>query len=151
MHASMQCSQGVRMTEVSTGTADQDLLWRRRWMLLASMVVVLAAVGLLVAMHHARWSWPLFFWGVAIGLVGLALIATLFRLASHRQEITEDQRLRLRRRLIIYTFCWIAAGVVCGSVSAAFDQAWIDIAATAYVAVTLGAGLVLLRRRNFGN
>lgn len=142
-------TKGFGMAEVSTSTADQDPLWRKRWMLLASMILVFAAVALLVSMYHARWSWPLFFWGVAVGLAGLALIAALFSLASHRQDITDDRRLRLRRRLIVYACCWIAAGLVCGSVSAAFDKAWIDVAVTAYVAVTLGAGgLVALRRRN---
>jgi peptidoglycan/LPS O-acetylase OafA/YrhL len=141
--------RGFGMAEVSTSTADQDPLWRKRWMLLASMIVVFAATILLVSIHHADWSWPLFFWGVAVGLTGLALIAALLRRAAKRPEITEDQRLRLRRRLLIYAFCWIAAGLICGSVAATFDRAWIDIAVTAYVAVTLGAGgLVLFRRRN---
>ena len=137
------------MAEASTSTADQDPLWRKRWMLLASMISVFAGTAVLVSIHHAQWSWPLFFWGIAVGLAGLAILTALFRLLSHRKEITEDQRLRLRRRLIIYTFCWIAAGLVCGLVSAAFDQAWIDIAAAAYAAVSLGAGvLVVLLRRN---
>ena len=82
-------------------------------------------------------------------MTGLAVIAALLRRAAQRPEITEDQRLRLRRRLLIYAFCWIAAGLICGSVAATFDHAWIDIAVTAYVAVTLGAGgLVVFRRRN---
>lgn len=130
-------------------TADEDFLWRMRWMLLASMIVVLAALGLLVSMHHSNWNWSLFFWGVVVGLAGLAIITALIGLVSRRQETTADQRLRLRRRLTIYTFCWIAAGLICGSASAAFDLPWIDIVVAAYIAVTLGAGgLLVFRRRD---
>jgi MFS family permease len=136
------------MSEASTPTtAADDPLWRRRGMLLASMIVVLAALGLLVSMHHTNWSWSLFFWGIVIGLAGLAVIATMSGLVSRRQGITADQRLRLRRRVTIYAFCWIAAGLTCGSIAAAFDQPWIDIAVAAYVAVTLGAGGLLVYRR----
>src|SRR5689334_6409911 len=91
-------------------TADEDPLWRMRWMLLASMIVVLAALGVLIAVHHTHWNWPLFFWRVAIGLAGLAIITTSIGLVSRRQGTTADQRLRLRRRITIYSFCWIAAG-----------------------------------------
>lgn len=137
------------MAGVSATTADQDALWRKRWMLLASMLLVLAALALLVSMHHSRWSWPLFFWGIAVCLVALVIMAALMRMVSRRQELTDHLRLRLRRRLIIYSSCWIAGGLICGSASAAFDQPWIDIAVSAYVAVILGAGvLVVLRRRN---
>lgn len=135
------------MTEASTTSADQDPIWRMRWILLASMIVVFAALGLLILMHHAYWNWPLFFWGVAVGLAGLIIITALVRLVSRRQETTADQRLLLRRRLTIYTFGWVAVGLICGSASAAFDQAWIDVGAALYVAVTLGAGLLIFRQR----
>ena len=49
------------MAKVSTSTADQDPLWQKRWMLLASMIIVFAATILLVSIHHTDWSWPLFF------------------------------------------------------------------------------------------
>lgn len=128
---------------------DDDPLWRMRWALLASMIVVLAAVGLIVAMHHTHWNWALFIWGIAIGLAGLAIIAGVFRFVTRHHEPTPAQRIRLQRRLRIYTFCWLAAGLICGSVSATFDQAWIDIAVAAYVLITLAAGgLLIFRRRN---
>ena len=137
------------MAEASAPTtADDDPLWRMRWMLLVSMIVVLAALGLVVSMHHTNWNWALFFWGVVIGLAGLALITSIIGLVSRRHETTADQRLRLRRRRTLYTFCWIAAGLICGSASAAFNQPWIDIGVAGYVAVTLGAGgLLALQRR----
>src|SRR6185312_17372728 len=107
---------------------------------------VFAALVLFVSMHPAQWSWPLFVWGLAVGLVGLALVA-LIGIALRGRAITDDQRLLLRRRLIIYTCCWIAAGLTCGSISAAIDQMWIDIVATVYVALILSAGGVFIARR----
>ena len=94
---------------------DDDPLWRLRWALLASMIVMLAAVGLIVAMHHTHWNWALFIWGIAIGLAGRAIIAGVFRFVTRHHEPTPAQRIRLQRRRRIYTFCWLAAGLICGS------------------------------------
>ena len=140
----------MNLSETSgTASADDDVLWRMRWILLASLLVVLGALGLLVSMHQQHWRWPLFVFGVAVGLAGLVIIAALLWFVWRRPETTAEQRLRLRRRLIIYVFCWVAAGLICGTAAAAFNQAWIDIAAAVYVAATFGAGgLLVVRRRN---
>ena len=60
------------MSEAAAPTAgDGDPLWRMRWMLLAGMILVLAALGLMVSMHHTNWKWPLFFWASSSAWPGL--------------------------------------------------------------------------------
>ena len=61
--------------------------------------------------------------GNAIGIAGLAITTSAFRKVLRRKVTTNDQRTWLRRRLIIYNSCWLGAGLLCGTTSAAFHLA----------------------------
>ena len=84
--------------------------------------------------------------GNAIGIAGLAITTSAFRKVLRRKVTTNDQRTWLRRRLIIYNSCWLGAGLLCGTTSAAFHLAWIDIGAAIYAALVAAGWLVVLRR-----
>ena len=142
---------------VTTGAPPaDDPLWRQRWLLLASGVVITLAVALTVATHHDRWSWPLFVIGLAIGLCGLAFLEVGVAVITRvdRQEAARE-RAFFRRRRLIYAVTWIFIGALLGVVSAAFDQPVIDIAGGAWVALSLSAGtiaaLVKARRQHAGD
>lgn len=128
-------------------SVEEDPLWRMRWLLLASGITVLAAVSTVVGLNRSGWNWALFGWGVAIGVVGLAVITGAFRVGLRRDDDTDDQRERLRRRILIYSVMWPIIGIICGAVSAAFDQAWLDIGVAAYVALAFGVGFALVWRQ----
>jgi hypothetical protein len=141
------------MTALDSGSAGapEDPLWRARWLMLASGVSVLIALAVFVAEHHAAWSWPLFAWGLGVGLFGLAVIESAFAIAVRRPEVKPEQKARLRRRQYIYIPAWIQGGIVIGTGAAAFDAAWVDIVGGVYVVLTLMVGVIVaaftVRRR----
>lgn len=137
------------MTDAPRDPGARDPLWRLRWALLAGLIVILAALGLMVSMHHAQWRWALFFGGIAVGVVGLATITLLFRAVSRGRAMTDDRQIWLHRRRVIYSGCWLGVGVIFGVTSAASDLAWIDIGFAIYVAlIFLISAVIVMRHRN---
>lgn len=118
-----------------------------RWLIAAGLSGSLAAAGWFVSMHHDDWRWPLFFWGVAVGLAGAAVIRLVFVVVVRRQVLAQEQQAVFRRRLVIYDCCWLGAGLFFGAISAALNQPWIDFGVTLYAAVTLLLGMLLIARR----
>jgi hypothetical protein len=129
----------------SGGAADP--LWRRRWLLLASSLMVLVALAVLEMELSFRWHWALFGWGFLVGVVGAAGI---HRLGSTAIRLSEDpdRTARFSRRRALYTWAWFFLGTEAGMLAAMFDLAWIDIAVAVYVAVLLVAVVTVLRIGN---
>jgi hypothetical protein len=99
-----------------------------------------------VSTQRTGWSWPLFAWGVAVGLFGLVVVFGLFSVVRRRSTVSDEQQTKIRHRLVIYSGLWLALGLIFGSASAAFGHAWIDLVATVYVVVLLTGGAVVLSR-----
>jgi hypothetical protein len=121
-----------------------DALYRRLYWLLPLTFVVIAASlaidGIRVS-HH--WSWPLFGWGAAVGIVGAIVIEAATWFVSHRTELTAVNRARLDARRPIYVGAWLGGGCIVGAVAAIFRQGWIDVVGAAYSALCILAGLIL--------
>jgi hypothetical protein len=125
---------------------DTDRLWRLRWWLVASLICVSFSLGYVLISAGTDWLWPLFLWGLGVSLLGFAVICGLFLFAIRREEVTEAMRTQLRRRLGIYTVCWVVTGLGIGSSSAAFDLPWLDVVVTVYVGLVWVGGVYAWRR-----
>lgn len=129
---------------------SEALFRRLRWQLPISFGCVMVALAIIAVQRRDRWSWPLFAWGIVIGIVGVVLIELALRAASRLPEVSNSDRQRVMQRLPTYRLCWIAGGLIIGTIAASFDHGWIDIVGAAYSATSLGVGLIIFlvfRRR----
>jgi hypothetical protein len=127
-----------------TVSADDDFLWRLRWLLVASCAAITFAVIVLLSTVPTNWRWPLLVWGVLIGVVGDGILVLTARFALNSPAATSDARAIWARRRIIYAGLWLFVGALTGVVSAAFDLPWIEVVVAIYAALSLGAGLVMV-------
>jgi hypothetical protein len=109
---------------------------------------------MLVRLGHDHWSWPLFIWGVVVGLLAVPANMVVTRLAMRALPLSEQThasiltRVRSRERrlyapLIVLSLCF-------ATYSAARDTAWPDVMETLAFALAVGLPLWLLpklRRR----
>jgi len=127
----------------TSGGSDPE--WQKRWQLLGSVCAMTFAVVVVVMTSHKAWHWPLFLWGFAIGIAGLAVMETVFLVIIRNAEgATDEQRERLKRRQIIYVGEWLFIGAFAGALSAGLDAAWIDIVFAVGAAISLIAGVVAI-------
>lgn len=142
-----------RNRSMSDVTPSGDLpnpLWDRRWVLAGQAALVLAALAVFVVVVAPTWHWPLFLWGVAIGLGSFALILGIGRRATRGEGFSAERTLRLRRQLFIYATAWLLMGVLAGFGSSMVDSVWPDLLLLAFLiltAVLLAAVVVSVRRR----
>lgn len=116
--------------------------------------VLLAVVAVRGPGHGDSWSWPLFVWGVAVGLLAVPANIVVTRLALRALPLSEAThaslmiRVRARERslyvpLVVLSLCF-------ATYAAARDTAWPDIMETLAFALAVGLPLWLLpklRRR----
>lgn len=135
--------------EPDTLDSSQDPAWRYRWLLLGSGVAALVGLVALAQITNT-WRWPLFFWGLPIGLASCAPVSVAIVVRLRRGELTPERRSTLRSRLVLYAGEGLFAGVVVGGTSAAWDAAWIDKLLAAFVVVfpLLGLALAVLIYRS---
>ena len=128
---------------------SQDPAWRYRWLLLTSGIAVLIAFGALARIADS-WRWPLFFWGLPIGLVACAPVSVAIVVRLRSGELSPERRSALRFRLVLYAIQGLYIGAVVGSLAAVTDAAWIDklFAVLAVVFPLTGLALVLLVYRS---
>ena len=90
------------------------------------------------------WRWSLFWWGVAIGVVGIAHNEFVTRWGVRMNAVPRERRIRVAGHRLSYTLMWIGLGPLIGGLSAAWDVVWIDVAAGAYAAIVWILALVVL-------
>jgi hypothetical protein len=137
------------VTDAPANNGAADPLWRRRWLLLASAVIVLVALPVLEIDLSFRWHWVLFGWGAVVGIVGAAGIHWLVSNAIRSSE-DAHRAARFGHRRTLYTWAWLFLGTEVGMIAAMFGLAWIVIAVAGYAAVVLLAGITVVwiaRRR----
>ena len=131
--------------------ADGDVLWRTRWLLVASCALIAGALTVVIVTQATHWVWGLFLWGLSTCIAGAAVIETVAGVAVNRGRIDSASKVMWHRRRAIYAGLWIFWGVVIGGTAAAFDLVVIDVVATAYIALSFAAAGVgtamVLRRR----
>lgn len=127
-----------------TPSSSSDSLWRFRWWLLASGVVCLAALGVLKLETATGWRWPLFLWGLALGVAGAAYTYVFLGFAARGSMSEADQRVKIRRRRIVYSEAWLLGGLELGTMAGISGLAWVDIVVTAYFVVVAVGGVVVL-------
>jgi hypothetical protein len=123
-------------------SADNDVVWQKRWWLAASCALITVAVIVLLSTRPTNWRWPLLVWGVLIGVVGDGVLVLTARAALNTPSAPSTARATWARRRRIYAGLWLFAGTLTGVVSAGFDLAWVDLAVAIYAALSLGAGIV---------
>jgi hypothetical protein len=114
-----------------------------QWLGIVSLGV--ASLGAVVAGVYdpVAWRWSLFWWGVAIGVVGIAHNEFVTRLGV-RLDAAPRGRRRMAGRRLNYTLMWIGLGPLIGGLAAAWNVVWIDVAAGAYAVVVWVLALIVL-------
>jgi hypothetical protein len=125
-------------------SADDDVVWQKRWWLVASCALITVAVIVLLSTRPTNWRWPLLVWGVLIGVVGDGVLVLTARAALNAPSAPSTAPATWARRRMIYAGLWLFFGTVTGVVSAGFDLPWIDLAVAIYAALSLGGGLVIV-------
>jgi hypothetical protein len=100
------------------------------------------ALGELHWVLRTTWSWPLFMWGVLIGLAGFGIAQVQWLLLSRRFEANEAARQQMTARRPIYFLFAVGGGATIGGLSAATDMGWIDVVGAAYFALVTVAGTI---------
>jgi hypothetical protein len=123
-----------------------------RWTIFLALLVLVLVLRLRGHGHH--WSWPLFVWGVVVGLLAVPANMVVTRLALRALPLSESThaslmyRVRARERSLYVPL--IALSLCFASYAALRDTAWPDILETLAFAVAVGLPLWLLpklRRR----
>jgi hypothetical protein len=123
-----------------------------RWTAFLALLALVLAVRVRGHGHH--WSWPLFVWGVAVGLLAVPANMVVTRLALRALPLSEDThaslitRVRARERSLYVPL--VVLSVCFASYAALRDTAWPDIMETLAFAVAVGLPLWFLpklRRR----
>ncbi len=121
-----------------------------RWTLFFALLLAL----MLVRFGHDHWSWPLFIWGVVVGLLAVPANMVITRMALRGLPLSPDihasmlTRVRARERrlylpLIVLSLCF-------ATYAGARDAAWPDVLETLAFVIAVGLPLWLLpklRRR----
>jgi hypothetical protein len=98
------------------------------------------------------WRWSLFWWGAAIGVVGVAHNEFVTRLGVRLNAVPRERRIRLGGRRLSDSLMWTGLGPLIGGLAAAWNIVWIDVAAGAYAVAVWASALVVLvyvyRRRD---
>ena len=105
-------------------------------LLLVSIGLCFVGIGVLATSGVFLWRWPLFWWGVLIGLAALVVVVLpmgRFFLRVDRPDVYP--RSEAHHRLIVYSVGWPVSGILLGSMAAMLDAVWMDIAFAAYVVV----------------
>jgi hypothetical protein len=121
-----------------------DPLWRLRWWLLASGLLTLAALIVLKITQSLPFHWPLFLWGIAVGLAG-AVWVYLFCSSGIRLNGQRGRLEKLRHRRVIYTWVWLFIGIEAGMLATMFSLPWLIVAVAIYIAMLAGASVLVLR------
>jgi hypothetical protein len=115
-----------------------------------STLVALLVLQLLVLrdIPSLKWHWPLFVWGVVVGLSGALCLNAVYAFAAGRiAPPDEGKRAWMRRRRLIYTWAWLFIAVELGMLAAMFDLVWLIVAAAGYVVLVFGAGALIVARK----
>jgi hypothetical protein len=135
----------VNLTSSGRASTWPDVNQRNlQW--LAAVSLVAGMLGAIVAgvLDPVAWRWSLFWWGAAIGAVGIAHNEFVTRLGVRVNAVPRERRIRVAGHRLSYPLMWLALGLLIGGLSAAWDIVWIDVAAGAYAAVVwLLASVVL--------
>jgi hypothetical protein len=135
----------VNLTSSGSAWPWPDVRSRQVQVALAAVVfAVLAAAAALGAVAAGPWRWSLFWWGVAIGVIGIAHNEVVSRLGLRLNAIPRDRRIRVAGRRWSYSAMWFALGPLVGGLAAAWNLAWIDLAVGAYAAVVWASALAVL-------
>jgi hypothetical protein len=119
----------------------------------------LALAGVSFAVNVGTgWAWPLFVWGLAIGLLLPIISETVHRVAASYLRLTPEEVARSRalvsaRRLVIIP-TGVALGLTIGLVAASWMVAWVDRVATVIVVLSLLPVFILfpaLKRKREGH
>jgi hypothetical protein len=135
----------VNLTSSGPATAWPDVTARHLRWLLASVAAGLAAAAIVGGLlHPAPWRWSLFWWGLAIGGVGMVHNEFVTRMGRRHNAVPPARRMRVGGRRLSYTFVWVALAPLVGGLAAAWNLAWIDVAVGAYAVVVWVVALVVL-------
>jgi cytochrome c biogenesis protein CcdA len=126
--------------------AAADPVLRRRGLLLASDALLIAVLCVLGAVHHPHWRWALVFWGLAIGVIGLALTELQVFIALRTLDVPDSRREIVRRRRSINVVNALTLGLTLGIFSAVAGTAAIDVFGAAVMLVSLVFGVLLTMR-----
>jgi hypothetical protein len=108
-----------------------------RWLMFVSGLLVIFACSLLALGVGHHWSWGLFAWGIAAGLLAIACYEAMFRLIvvvsrAPAAEVADASReLKPRRQTLFPLFG--AYGLAFGIASAGLASIWPDLFWTALV------------------
>lgn len=111
------------------------------WLVYASVGWVLFACAVVAATVGRGWSWPLFAWGIAVGVLAVACyyvflrsgVALVARRLRQVQLAARRARLRARGRIVYPTLAGYSLGLAI--VAAGLRSAWPDILLTVFIAV----------------
>jgi hypothetical protein len=115
-----------------------------------STLVALLVLQLLVVrdIPSLKWDWPLFEWGVVVGLLGALCLNAVYGFAAARIGTPdEDKRAWLHRRRLIYTWAWLVIAVELGMLAAMFDLVWLILVVAGYIVLVFGAGALIVARK----
>jgi hypothetical protein len=119
-----------------------------RWLSYVGDICMVGA-GVSVAVNVGTgWAWPLFVWGLAIGLLGPPISEILRRFAVSYLRLTPEEvaksraRVKAHRLLIIPT--GVALGLTIGLFAASLMAAWVDQVATVIAVLALLPVLIQL-------
>jgi MFS family permease len=133
------------MTSSGQAPAWSEVTVRRsNWLLAgvaAGSAVAVVAGGLL---NPAPWRWSLFWWGLAIGVVGVAHNELVTRMGQRQNAVPRPRRIRIGSWRLSHTLLWVPLGPLVGGLAAAWDLVWVDVAVSVYAAAVWLLALVVL-------
>jgi hypothetical protein len=135
----------VNLTSSGSAWPWPDVRSHQVQVALATVVFAgLVAVAVLGAVSAGPWRWSLFWWGVAIGVVGIAHNELIRRLSLRLNALPRDRRIRVAGRLGRYSAMWFVLGPLVGGLAAGWNLPWVDLAVGVYAAMVWTSALVVL-------
>jgi MFS family permease len=129
----------------ATTTWPEVTVRHLHWLVTSAAVGVVAVAVVGGVLNPAPWRWSLFWWGLAIGGVGIAHNEFVTRMGRRQNAAPRPRRIRIGGgRQLSHTLLWVSLGPLVGGLAAAWDLVWIDVAVGAYAAAVWLVALVVL-------
>jgi hypothetical protein len=118
-----------------TPESVDDPVWRLRWLMFLSYLLVLGCLLVMYLELRPGWRWSGFWWCFGSSCGGAVGMGVLHRRLLGRVDMPEGQRVKVRHRQLMNPWGWLVSGTSAGAMSAMIGTNVIGYILAIYVVV----------------